>query len=90
MAFVGRAVGCLAAKYVSLRGISHNKPADEVADSIARAIGDCVPGDTAAIRSDILEYRTQVAGALTALGLPSLGDALTVVESGGLYERGSA
>ncbi|MGH3924070.1 MAG: hypothetical protein ACRDTT_14585 [Pseudonocardiaceae bacterium] len=90
VAFVGRAVGCLASRYANLRGISHNKPADEVADSIARALGDCVPGGTDAIKSDILKYRTQVAGALAALGLPALGDALRVVESGGVYERGSA
>lgn len=76
VAFVGRAVGCLAAGYVSLRGISHNKPADTVADSIARAVADCVPSDIDAIKSDILTYRNQVAGALTALGLPALGDAL--------------
>lgn len=88
-AFVGRALGCLASRYMNLRGISHNKPADEVADSIARALGDCVPGGTDAIKSDILQYRIQVAGALTALGLPALGDALRVVESGGVYERGS-
>jgi hypothetical protein len=90
IAFVGRAVGCLAARYLNLRGISHNKPAEEVADSIARAVGGCVPGDTDAIKSDLLKYRNQVAGALTALGLPALGDALCVVESGGVYERGSA
>lgn len=90
VAFVGRAVGCLASKYMFLRGISHNKPADEVADSIARAVVDCVPSDIDAIKSDILQYRRQVAGALTALGLPALGDALRVVESGGVYERGSA
>lgn len=90
VAFVGRAVGCLASRYMTLRGISHNKPADAVADSIARAVVDCVPGDADAIRSDILQYRIQVAGALAALGLPALGDALRVVESGGVYERGSA
>ena len=88
IAFVGRAAGCLAASYLSLRGISHNKPADEVADSIARAVGDCVQGGTDAIKSDLLQYRNQVAGALTALGLPALGDALRVVESGGVYEKG--
>lgn len=90
VAFIGRAVGCLASRYVNLRGISHNKPAEEVADSIARALGDCVPGGTDAIKSDLLKYRIQVAGALAALGLPALGDALRVVESGGVYERGSA
>jgi hypothetical protein len=89
-AFVGRAVGCLASRYMTLRGISHNKPSDAVADSIARAVAGCVPGDIDAIKSDILEYRIQVAGALSALGLPALGDALCVVESGGVYERGSA
>lgn len=89
-AFVGRAVGCLASRYMALRGISHNKPAEAVADSIARAVVDCVPSDVDAIKSDILKYRIQVAGALSALGLPALGDALCVVESGGVYERGSA
>jgi hypothetical protein len=88
VAFVGRAVGCLASSYISLRGISHNKPAEEVADSIARVVRDCVSGGTDALKSDILQYRNQVAGALTALGLPALGDALRVVESGGVYERG--
>ena len=53
MAFVGRAVGCLASGYVSLRGISHNKPADTVADSIAGAVADCVPSAIDAIKSDI-------------------------------------
>jgi hypothetical protein len=90
VAFVGRAVACLASRYMNLRGISHNKPAQEVADSIARAVADCVEGGTDAIKSDILEYRSQVASALAALGLPALGDALRVVESGGVYERGSA
>jgi hypothetical protein len=90
VAFVGRAVACLASRYMNLRGISHNKPAHEVADSIARAVGDCVSGGTDAIKSDILKYRSQVAGALKALGLPALGDALCVVESGGVYEKGSA
>lgn len=90
VAFVGRAVACLASRYAYLRGISHNKPADEVADSIARAVGDCVQGGGDAIKADLLEYRIQVAGALTALGLPALGAALRVVESGGVYERGSA
>lgn len=90
VAFAGRAAACLASRYMNLRGISHNKPAHEVADSIARVVADCVPGGTDAIRSDILEYRTQVAGTLAAIGLPALGDALRVVESGGVYERGSA
>lgn len=76
VAFVGRAVGCLASSYVSLRGISHNKPADTVAESIARTVADCVPSDIDAIKSDILKYQSQVAGALTAIGLPALGDAL--------------
>lgn len=76
VAFVGRAVGCLAASYVTLRGISHNKPAEAVADSIARAVRECSSGTADAIAADLLKYRTQVAGALTALGLPALGDAL--------------
>lgn len=76
VAFVGRAVGCLAASYVALRSISHNKPASTVAESIARSLGDCVQGGTDSIKSDILRCRDQVAGALRALGLPALGDAL--------------
>lgn len=76
VALVGRAVGCLASNYVSLRGISHNKPAEAVAASIAGAVAGCVPGDTDAVKSDLLKYRSQVASALTALGLPALGDAL--------------
>ena len=76
IAFAGRAVGCLAASYVTLRGISHNKPAEAVAESIARAVADCVTGTAAAIKSDLLTYRVQVASALTALELPALGDAL--------------
>ncbi|MGH4012366.1 MAG: hypothetical protein ACRDSL_00185 [Pseudonocardiaceae bacterium] len=76
VAFVGRAVGCLASSYVTLRGISHNKPAYTVAESIARAVGECVQGGTDAVKADILKYRSQVASALTALGLPALGDAL--------------
>lgn len=89
VAFVGRAVGCLATNYSYLRGISQNKPPDEVAESIARAVGECVPGGIDAIKSDILEYRSQVARAFKALGLPALGDALCAVDSGGLYEMGS-
>jgi hypothetical protein len=76
VAFAGRAVGCLAASYVALRGISHNKPAEAVAESIARAVADCVTGTADAIKSDLLTYRVQVASALTALELPALGDAL--------------
>jgi hypothetical protein len=76
VAYVGRAVGCLAASYVALRGIGHNKPASTVAESIARALGDCVPGGVEAVKSDILKCRAQVASALGALGLPALGDAL--------------
>jgi hypothetical protein len=88
IAFVGRAVGCLASNYVYLRGISQNKPPNEVAESIARAVAECVPGDIHAIKSDIIEYRTQVARACKALGLPALGDALCAADSGGLYEMG--
>ena len=76
VAFVGRAVGCLASNYVALRGINHNKPADAVAESIAWAVVECVSGDVDAIKSDILNYRSKVARALTALRLPGLGDAL--------------
>ncbi len=76
IAYVGRAAGCLAASYVALRGISHNKPASSVAESIAKALGDCVPGGTEAVKSDIMLCREQVASAFRALGLPSLGDAL--------------
>ena len=89
VAFVGRAVVCLAANYTYLRGISQNKPPDEVAESIARAVTECVEGDIDAIKSDILKYRNQVARAFKALGLPALGDALCAVDSGGLYEMGS-
>jgi hypothetical protein len=89
VAFVGRAVGCLASSYAYLRGISQNKPADEVAESIAKAVTECVPGGIDAIKSDILKYRSQVARALKALGLPALGDALCAVDSGGVYEMGS-
>lgn len=88
IAFVGRAVGCLASNYVYLRGISQNKPPDEVAESIARAVLECVPSDINAIKSDILKYRSQVARAFKALGLPALGDALCAADSGGLYEMG--
>ncbi|MFY9806433.1 MAG: hypothetical protein WAK86_04105 [Pseudonocardiaceae bacterium] len=88
VAFVGRAVGCLASNYSYLRGISQNKPADAVAESIARAVVECVPNDVEAIKSDVLTYRSQVARALKALGLPALGDALCAVDSGGLYEMG--
>ncbi len=89
IAFVGRAVGCLASNYAYLRGISQNKPPGEVAESIARAVVECVPSDVDAIKSDILKYRIQVARAFKALGLPALGDALCAVDSGGLYEMGS-
>jgi hypothetical protein len=89
VAFVGRAVGCLASSYVALRGISNNKPADLIADSIARAIADCATGDLDAVKADILTYQEQVASALKALGLPSLGAALLAGNSG-QYVRGSA
>lgn len=81
VASVGRAVGCLASSYMSLRGISHNKPAEAVAESIARAVAECVTGGADAVKSDILKYRSQVASALTALGLPALGDALLAGDS---------
>lgn len=76
VAYVGRAVGCLASSYVTLRGISNNKPADAIAESIARAVAGCVSGDSNEVKSDILKYRNQVASALQALGLPALADAL--------------
>lgn len=76
VAYAGRAVGCLAASYVQLRGISHAKTPDAVADSIANSVTNCVSGTADAVKADILTYRNQVAGALTALGLPALGDAL--------------
>ena len=76
IAFAARAVGCLAASYVTLRGISNNKPADAVAESIARAVAGCVSGSADAVKADILRYRNQVAGALKALGLPALADVL--------------
>jgi len=76
VAYVARAVVCLAMSYVPLRSISHNKPASHVAESIARAMGDCVRGDLTAVKSDNLASREQVAGALGALGLAALGVAL--------------
>lgn len=66
-AFVGRAVGYLASNYAYLRGISQNKLSDEVAESIARAVAECVPSDIDAIKSDITKYRSQVARAFKAL-----------------------
>lgn len=76
VAYAARAAGCLAASYVTLRGISNNNPADVVAQGIARAVGGCVSGGADAVKSDILRYRSQVAGALKALGLPALADVL--------------
>lgn len=76
MAYVGRAAACLAANYVGLRCIPHNKPATTVAESIAKSLGDCVPGDVDVMTADIMQCREKVAGALGALGLASLGDAL--------------
>jgi hypothetical protein len=76
VAYVGRALACLALSYVPLRSIPHNKPASAVAESIAKALDNCVRGDIDSIKSDILACREQVAGALRALGLPALGDAL--------------
>lgn len=76
VAYVARAVGCLAVSYVQLRWIGHNKPASTVAKSIAKQLADCLHGDIDTIASDIMACREQVAGALSALGLPALGDAL--------------
>jgi hypothetical protein len=76
VAYVGRAVGCLAANSLPLRCILHNKPASAIAESMAKVLGECVPGGTEAIKTDILACREQVAGALRALGLSALGDAL--------------
>lgn len=76
VAYVGRAVGCLAASYATLRSISHAKNPKYVADAIAGTIGTCVSGSKEAIAADILTYRSQVARAVTAIGLPALGDAL--------------
>ncbi|MGH3823922.1 MAG: hypothetical protein ACRDRA_13990 [Pseudonocardiaceae bacterium] len=76
IAYVGRAAACLAASYVALRCIGHNKPASTVAESIAKALGDCVPGGVDAMKSDIMNCRDKVASALGALGLAALGDAL--------------
>lgn len=83
VAYVARAVGCLALNYVTLRGISNNKPSDAVAESIARAVAGCVPGSADAVKFDILQYRSQVAGALKALGLPALADVLLAGDSAG-------
>ena len=76
VAFVGRALACLASSYVALRGISNNQPADVVAESMARSVAGCVPGGADAIKADILQYRSQVGRACEALGLPALRDAL--------------
>jgi hypothetical protein len=76
VAYVGRAVGCLATNYLPLRCILHNKPASAIAESIAKVLGNCVPGGVEAIASDIMACREQVAGALRALGISALGDAL--------------
>ncbi|MGH4025527.1 MAG: hypothetical protein ACRDRV_13215 [Pseudonocardiaceae bacterium] len=76
VAFAGRAAGCLAANSATLRGISHAKSAEAVAESIARVVKDCVKGPVEAIKADLLTYRVQVASALTAIELPALGDAL--------------
>jgi hypothetical protein len=76
IAYVGRAAACLAASYVALRCISHNKPASTVAESIAKALGDCSPGGVDAMTADIMQCRDKVASVLGALGLSALGDAL--------------
>jgi len=79
-AFVGRALGCLAANYVTLRGISNNQPADAVAQAIARSVAGCVSGDTDTVKADIMKYRSQIGRALAALDLPALRDALLPVK----------
>lgn len=76
VAFVGRALSCLASSYVTLRGISNNQPADAVAGAIARTLVGCVSGTADEIKADILLYRSQVGRACAALGLPALRDAL--------------
>lgn len=76
IAYVGRAAACLAANASNMRSISHNKPADAVAESIAQSISGCVSGGAAAIKADIMRHRKEVAAALTAVELPSLGAAL--------------
>ncbi|HET9255396.1 MAG TPA: hypothetical protein VFO16_09370 [Pseudonocardiaceae bacterium] len=76
VAYVGRAVGCLAANYLPLRCILHNKPASEIAESIAKIVAECVRSGTEAIKTDIMACREQVASALGAFGLTALGDAL--------------
>lgn len=76
VAFVGRAVGCLATHSSTLRAISHVKRSAAVAEAIAQTLGSCVRGGTEAVAADLLTYRKQVARALTAIELPALGDAL--------------
>lgn len=76
VAFVGRALGCLASNYVALRGISNNQSTDAVAQAIARIVAGCVSGDADAIKADVVQYRSQVGRALEALGIPALRDAL--------------
>jgi hypothetical protein len=83
VALAGRAVGCLAASYVTLRGISNNQPSDAVAGAIARTVAGCVSGTADEIKADILQYRNQVGRALEALGLPALRDALLADHSAG-------
>lgn len=76
VAFVSRALGCLASNYSTLQGISNNQPADKVAGSIARTVLGCVPGDADAIKADILQYRSQLGRSFDALRLPALRAAL--------------
>ncbi|MGH3914356.1 MAG: hypothetical protein ACRDTC_13270 [Pseudonocardiaceae bacterium] len=76
VAFVGRALACLAGSYVTLRGINNNQPADAVAGALARTLAGCVSGNVDAIKADILQYRSQVGRACEALGLPALRDSL--------------
>ncbi|MFN2495496.1 MAG: hypothetical protein ABR608_06265 [Pseudonocardiaceae bacterium] len=83
VAFVGRALACLAANYSTLQGISNNQPADKVATSMARTVTGCVSGDADAIKADILRYRSQIGRALEALRLPALRAALLAGDSAG-------
>lgn len=83
VAFVGRALACVAANYSTMQGISNNQPADKVAASMARAVTGCVSGDADAIKADILRYRSQLGRALEALRLPALRAALLAGDSSG-------
>lgn len=83
VAFVGRALACLASSYVTLRGISNNQSAEAIAESIARTLVGCVSGDFEAIKADILQYRKQVGCALESLGLSALRDVLLASDQAG-------